>query len=633
MNKYFLNFILILIVLTLSTSLLATDADYSDSSSLNLNLKTEAKFKINNADSVSADLQFYPINTELQNVNNINFYSNPQAELSNKNDSMVYSWKKPSGEYLFGYDSKISTFNTPVIITKKIEFPNSNKLNLEYVKESENIDYNAPIIKQKALEIAENEDDYYKLVYKYANWVSTNIKYDLDYVQTSGKTTYSTSQGVLKASWVLENKVGVCDEFASLLAAFLRSMNIPVRFVSGMVYSNLVGDWGPHAWVEVYFPNQGWVPFDPTYKQFGWIDSSHIALKRSLDGSEGVIEYSWLSTNNAQLEKIGEISNKINLVSENKGLEKLVSTSLNIPFEDYKAGSYLPLEVTLQNSKPYYVSTSLYLTKAPGIEGDNTKTILLEPYEKKKIYWIIKLSEDAEKNYIYKTKAEVKTLFGETKEIEIEYSLKGKLFTLEQAKELIPKELTNSFEYLNTICSLDKSEYYDYEKANIKCTISNSYSKSLTIEACAEKECKTLNIPSKSSQNLDYQFELDKSREIVISFKGKIDNKEILKYYTLDLIVNGRPEILISNFKASEVDYDKKGYIYFEVKPILDSKNIKISMNDRDILKIQNLNETKIFKGLSEFEVKVNDVSFLRKTSAFFQRLFFSLSKPEVTSF
>src|SRR3989344_50748 len=237
MNKYFLNFILILIVLTLSTSLLATDADYSDSSSLNLNLKTEAKFKINNADSVSADLQFYPINTELQNVNNINFYSNPQAELSNKNDSMVYSWKKPSGEYLFGYDSKISTFNTPVIITKKIEFPNSNKLNLEYVKESENIDYNAPIIKQKALEIAENEDDYYKLVYKYANWVSTNIKYDLDYVQTSGKTTYSTSQGVLKASWVLENKVGVCDEFASLLAAFLRSMNIPVRFVSGMVYS------------------------------------------------------------------------------------------------------------------------------------------------------------------------------------------------------------------------------------------------------------------------------------------------------------------------------------------------------------------------------------------------------------
>jgi len=36
---------------------------------------------------------------------------------------------------------------------------------------------------------------------------------------------------------------------------------------------------------------------------------------------------------------------------------------------------------------------------------------------------------------------------------------------------------------------------------------------------------------------------------------------------------------------------------------------------------------------ISEFEVKVNDVSFLRKTSAFFQRLFFSLSKPEVTSF
>jgi hypothetical protein len=65
---------------------------------------------------------------------------------------------------------------------------------------------------------------------------------------------------------------GICEHFVSAMVVMLRSLNIPARLVAG--YGS--GDYNPftnyyevrandaHAWVEVYFPGRGWVPFDPT---------------------------------------------------------------------------------------------------------------------------------------------------------------------------------------------------------------------------------------------------------------------------------------------------------------------------------------------------------------------------------
>ncbi|HSS61639.1 MAG TPA: transglutaminaseTgpA domain-containing protein [Candidatus Limnocylindrales bacterium] len=73
--------------------------------------------------------------------------------------------------------------------------------------------------------------------------------------------------------WFLfDVKRGYCEQFATAEALMLRSLNIPARLVTG--YST--GDYDPilnqavvrerdaHAWVEVWFPNHGWVPVDPT---------------------------------------------------------------------------------------------------------------------------------------------------------------------------------------------------------------------------------------------------------------------------------------------------------------------------------------------------------------------------------
>ena len=42
--------------------------------------------------------------------------------------------------------------------------------------------------------------------------------------------------------------------------------------------------------------------------------------------------------------------------------------------ENLKAGSYVPLEIELENTKDFYIATTLYITKAPKEIQDNTNT-------------------------------------------------------------------------------------------------------------------------------------------------------------------------------------------------------------------------------------------------------------------
>lgn len=64
---------------------------------------------------------------------------------------------------------------------------------------------------------------------------------------------------------------GVCQDFAHLELACLRSLAIPARYVSGYLLTRpppgrekLVGSDASHAWVSVWCPEAGWVDLDPT---------------------------------------------------------------------------------------------------------------------------------------------------------------------------------------------------------------------------------------------------------------------------------------------------------------------------------------------------------------------------------
>jgi transglutaminase-like putative cysteine protease len=70
---------------------------------------------------------------------------------------------------------------------------------------------------------------------------------------------------------VLKSRRGVCQDFAQLEIAFLRSRGIPARYVSGYIETDpppgkprLAGSDASHAWMAFFCPGAGWIEVDPT---------------------------------------------------------------------------------------------------------------------------------------------------------------------------------------------------------------------------------------------------------------------------------------------------------------------------------------------------------------------------------
>jgi hypothetical protein len=72
--------------------------------------------------------------------------------------------------------------------------------------------------------------------------------------------------------FVNETKRGYCQHYAGAMALMLRLLGVPSRVAVGFTSGKYdtgdkewtVKDTNAHAWVEVWFPEFGWIPFDPT---------------------------------------------------------------------------------------------------------------------------------------------------------------------------------------------------------------------------------------------------------------------------------------------------------------------------------------------------------------------------------
>ena len=74
------------------------------------------------------------------------------------------------------------------------------------------------------------------------------------------------------ANFLFERRKGHCEYFASAMAVMLRAVNIPSRLVNGfrggeyndLNHTYVIRGRDAHSWVEAFFPEYGWVTFDPT---------------------------------------------------------------------------------------------------------------------------------------------------------------------------------------------------------------------------------------------------------------------------------------------------------------------------------------------------------------------------------
>jgi transglutaminase-like putative cysteine protease len=95
-------------------------------------------------------------------------------------------------------------------------------------------------------------------------WFQADFTYTLNLPATPREATLE--------HFLFQRRAGHCEYFSTAMAILLRSQGIPAREVNGF----LGGEWSDfgdylavtqnqaHAWVEVWFPDYGWVPFDPT---------------------------------------------------------------------------------------------------------------------------------------------------------------------------------------------------------------------------------------------------------------------------------------------------------------------------------------------------------------------------------
>ncbi|NJD90439.1 MAG: transglutaminase family protein [Geobacter sp.] len=214
------------------------------------------------------------------------------AEVEDVTDSFGNSFKKVTWNRLKQDVSINMQFETRVrsalsAMTSKAEFPLTGLAAKEkvFLKRTDMVQSSDNDIAELSKTLTGGAATEFEAVSSILNFIADNIKYTYNPVQYDAKYT-------------LANRSGNCQNFAHLSMALLRAAGIPARIVGGI---SLKEQWkvpideersvvqgmgqGGHAWMEIYFPDLGWLSYDPQQsRQF--TSSRHIKQTHGLDSTD-----------------------------------------------------------------------------------------------------------------------------------------------------------------------------------------------------------------------------------------------------------------------------------------------------------------------------------------------------------
>lgn len=257
------------------------------------------------------------------------------------------------------------------------------------------VTYNSPVYKQdelKKVKVRQNSEEYtfsdrymqlpdtlpervrtlaIKLTQDHDNMFD-KVKAVEDYLG-SNEFTYETENVTIPKDdedyvdqFLFETKMGYCDNFSSSMVVLLRSAGIPARWVKGYTSGEYkeagnkngsiyeVTNNNAHSWVEVYFPEQGWVTFEPTK---GFTNPAEFASSDTKDsGSE--------SSSSPEKAKEEQKEKRKQPEKEQKQKEKrehAVSKKTPSAHTSVGAGWYAAMAAVLLTAVLLYVFRSLWL--------------------------------------------------------------------------------------------------------------------------------------------------------------------------------------------------------------------------------------------------------------------------------
>ena len=212
-------------------------------------------FEIDYGNSGKRDFYFFPVS---------NGRFSGYLYFTKKGDAKVVA-------YVF-YDSSISTKKEFVDTTASIGFQvnvmEAVPENLSYLLPTKNVNNGNRQIRNLALKITENESSNLnkaKKIYEYLIFGDGNDNYDFHkYKKTVLSCRAINYHNTYIASQILKNKGGVCNDFAEVYAALLRSVDIKVKKISGFTdYTRSCG----HMWnlVDLTGDERQWMKVDASW--------------------------------------------------------------------------------------------------------------------------------------------------------------------------------------------------------------------------------------------------------------------------------------------------------------------------------------------------------------------------------
>ncbi|MFP4567548.1 MAG: transglutaminase-like domain-containing protein [Candidatus Woesearchaeota archaeon] len=401
----------------------------SNSAVLDVSLSVPIDFVVENQGSLSRlniDFAMVPINANNQKVLAQSY--NVMPEDVGEGFAKFKITSAEDFDLVANYEIETSIASTKVF--DKVSFP-LNGLDpsyISFISKTDVYDINNDI-SALAASLAGGEDDLFKVVFNLANWVHENVEYDIETLNPES----------LPASWVFNNRRGVCTEYTSLFISLARSLGIPAREVSGFAFTESTlfeRGWEFHSWAEVYFPGTGWVLFDPTYGQFGFVDAGHVRLGSSGEGSLVRNSFSWRGMGVDVIP--GQTDLSVNVLSTKGGSDKSkLSVDVSVFEEVISRGSYNFLKVDLTNNNEFYVAETIRVSGVDGLSflSDRKKAVVLAPFESKAVYFVFKADDNLKSNLIYT--------------FPLRFYLNGELFsksfTLKEGGSFIPEDAISIF--------------------------------------------------------------------------------------------------------------------------------------------------------------------------------------------
>jgi transglutaminase-like putative cysteine protease len=202
------------------------------------------------------------------------------------NKILDYTWENPKNPFRveISFISENSVALKPIKTQSSFPMSELGEKFQPYLSTSEQVPVDHMEIKSKSNEIVQGAKTQFDAVQRILSWVIDHMKYVLT----------PKEYGAL---FSLHSGRGNCQNYSHLSAALLRAQGIPVRIVNGMTlkepYEVNVGDQilslnmaqGRHSWIEVYFPDLGWMPFDPQQSEL-FVSNRFIRGEVGIDNSE-----------------------------------------------------------------------------------------------------------------------------------------------------------------------------------------------------------------------------------------------------------------------------------------------------------------------------------------------------------